>query len=58
MVYLDEPEEGGGTEFQHPGLTIARRRGRLLARDNLRPGGLPGPATLHAGLPALRGSIS
>ena len=55
MVYLNEPEEGGATRFKTIGKTIQPESGKLLAWNNLLPGGTPNPATLHQGMKVRRG---
>ncbi len=51
VMYLNTPEQGGGTAFPEIGLTVTARRGAAVyfayeAGD---------PSSLHAGLPVLRG---
>jgi prolyl 4-hydroxylase len=55
MLYLNAPEEGGGTRFKSIGKTIQPERGKLLAWNNLLPDGSPNPATLHQGMKVRRG---
>lgn len=58
MLHLVTPGEGGETRFPHarPGpAVVAARAGRLVAWRNLLPDGTPDPASLHEGLPVLRG---
>ena len=56
MLYLNEPEEGGATDFPHLGTAFLPKRGLLLAWNNMGPDGLPNPATLHAGTPVGAGT--
>lgn len=55
MIYLNRPEEGGATRFKAIGKTIQPEAGKLLAWNNLLPGGAPNPATLHQGMKVRRG---
>ena len=56
MIYLNEPEEGGGTRFKRIGKTVQPETGKLLAWNNLLPDGRPNPATLHQGMKVRRGT--
>jgi prolyl 4-hydroxylase len=56
MIYLNEPDEGGGTRFKRIGKTVHPQTGKLLAWDNLLPSGRPNPATLHQGMKVRRGT--
>jgi len=56
MVYLNEPEGGGATDFPELGLSVAPEAGTLLTWNNMDREGRPNPATLHAGTPVERGS--
>jgi GMP synthase-like glutamine amidotransferase len=51
MLFLDEPEGGGETNFPLAGVTIAPQAGTLLAWDNMDSTGQPNPQTLHEGRP-------
>jgi prolyl 4-hydroxylase len=55
MVYLNEPEDGGATRFKAIGKTVQPETGKLLAWNNLAPGGQPNPATIHQGMKVRRG---
>lgn len=55
MVYLNEVEEGGVTEFPRLSASIAPQPGALLLWNNNLPDGTPNPDTLHAALPVVRG---
>ena len=56
MIYLNQPEDGGATRFKLIGKTIQPETGKLLAWNNLLPGGRPNPATLHQGMKVRRGT--
>ena len=56
MIYLNEVEEGGATWFPQAGIRMAPRRGMLLAWNNMNPDGSPNLATLHEGMPVVRGT--
>jgi prolyl 4-hydroxylase len=56
MIYLNRPEDGGATRFKRIGKTIQPETGKLLAWNNLLPGGRPNPATLHQGMKVRRGT--
>jgi prolyl 4-hydroxylase len=56
MIYLNEPEDGGGTRFKTIGKTVQPETGKLLAWNNLLPDGRPNPATLHQGVKVRRGT--
>jgi prolyl 4-hydroxylase len=55
MVYLNEVEEGGATDFSRISLTIEPQPGALLIWNNALPDGRPNPEVLHAALPVVRG---
>lgn len=56
MVFLNEPEAGGETEFPKLGLKVLPRTGMLLAWNNLGPDGAPNFLTLHSGNPVVAGT--
>jgi prolyl 4-hydroxylase len=56
MIYLNQPDEGGATRFKTIGKTVQPEAGKLLAWNNLLPGGAPNPATLHQGMKVRRGT--
>jgi prolyl 4-hydroxylase len=56
MVYLNQPEDGGGTRFKQIGKIFQPEPGKLLAWHNLDAGGRPNYQTLHAGLKVYRGT--
>jgi prolyl 4-hydroxylase len=55
MVYLNDVEEGGTTDFPLLGLSFQPRAGTMLIWNNADPEGNPNPDTLHAGTPVVRG---
>ena len=56
MVFLNEPEEGGETDFTQLEYKVPPRKGMLLAWNNMLPDGRPNMNTLHAGTPIVRGT--
>ncbi|MBH5321008.1 prolyl hydroxylase family protein [Aurantiacibacter sediminis] len=55
MLTLNQPREGGETDFPHLDLRIRPEPGRLLLWNNMLPDGRPNMKTLHAGMPVTRG---
>ncbi|ANY19682.1 hypothetical protein A6F68_01164 [Tsuneonella dongtanensis] len=55
MIYLNEPREGGETEFPKFDLRLAPEAGTLVIWNNMRPDGSPNSNTLHAALAVKRG---
>ena len=55
MVNLNEPREGGETDFPQLGIRVRPKTGTLVLWNNMDANGHPNPRTLHAGLPVLRG---
>ncbi|MCU4117545.1 2OG-Fe(II) oxygenase [Variovorax sp. N23] len=53
VMYLQEPERGGGTVFPDIGLEVAPKRGTAVFFSYERPD--PGTRTLHGGAPVLAG---
>jgi prolyl 4-hydroxylase len=53
LLYLNTPEEGGGTGFTDIGLEVAAQKGNAVFFSYDRPH--PSTKTLHAGLPVMRG---
>ncbi len=49
VMYLNEPEQGGGTTFPDVGLTVAPQRGNAVFFSYARPH--PSTRTLHGGAP-------
>lgn len=56
MVFLNDVEEGGTTDFIELGLSLEPKAGVLLAWNNATPDGLANRKTLHAGRPVIAGS--
>ena len=56
MVFLNEVEEGGTTDFVDLGVSLAPKTGVLLAWNNTNPDGLVNHKTLHAGRPVIAGA--
>jgi len=56
MLYLNEVEAGGATDFPRLGLSIEPETGLLLAWDNMDRHGRPNRALLHAGAVVTRGN--
>jgi prolyl 4-hydroxylase len=55
MLYLNEVEEGGATDFPMLGISIPPQAGLLLIWNNARPDGAPNPDSMHAGTPVISG---
>ena len=55
MLYLNDVEEGGETEFKHLKLKIKPKEGTLLAWNNLNYDGSPNLKTIHEALPPKSG---
>jgi len=55
MIFLNEPEEGGTTEFPHLGLGVRPQAGMMLIWNNVKPDGTLNYKTLHTGTPVVRG---
>jgi prolyl 4-hydroxylase len=55
MVFLNEVEEGGQTDFSALGLAVEPEMGTLLVWNNATPEGYSNEWTMHAGLPVTRG---
>lgn len=55
MVYLNNVEEGGATDFPKIDISIPPQRGTLIAWSNALPDGRPNLDTLHAGTPVRAG---
>jgi prolyl 4-hydroxylase len=56
MVYLNDVEEGGGTDFKSVNCTIKPRKGMGLAWNNRHADGETNTNTEHAGLPIIKGT--
>lgn len=55
MVYLNDVDEGGETVFPRLNVMFSPRQGRAVIWNNLSPDGRPNLASLHQGLPVVRG---
>ena len=55
MIWLNEPREGGETDFPKLGRSFRPQTGTLLVWNNMTPEGHPNTRTLHAGMPVKRG---
>lgn len=55
MIYLNQVEEGGATDFTNLSLSIEPKPGVLLIWNNADHSGVPNPMTEHAGKPVVRG---
>lgn len=55
MVYLNNCQAGGGTNFVALNKIFTPRKGMALVWNNLLPDGRPNPNTLHAGMPVEAG---
>jgi len=56
MIYLNEPEAGGATQFKLLGFQVEPKLGRILVWNNMALDGSPNPWTLHEGMPVERGT--
>lgn len=56
MIYLNQPEDGGATDFPALGISVNPRGGLLLAWNNMGIDGAPNLRTLHAGMPVQAGT--
>jgi prolyl 4-hydroxylase len=55
MIYLNDVEDGGATDFSRVGVTVTPRQGMLLAWNNATRDGSPNRKTLHAAKPVVKG---
>lgn len=56
LMYLNEPEKGGGTSFPRLDMEVRARRGRMLLFHNCYPGSsIRHPDSLHGGMPVRKG---
>lgn len=55
MVYLNDVEEGGETEFPSLGVAVPAERGKGVFWANVTSDGRPYPASLHGSVPVVRG---
>ncbi|MCZ8321269.1 MAG: 2OG-Fe(II) oxygenase [Novosphingobium sp.] len=56
MIYLNDVEEGGTTDFPKVGVSIPPQRGALIIWNNATLDGSLNQDTLHAGTPVIRGT--
>jgi prolyl 4-hydroxylase len=55
MIFLDQPEAGGNTEFPELGLGVRPQPGKMLIWNNATPEGALNYKTLHTGTPVTAG---
>ena len=55
MIYLNNVDGGGATEFVDLGQKIYPQKGRAVIWNNLHPDGSPNPLTRHRGMPVTAG---
>lgn len=55
MVYLNDVEQGGETEFLELGLKFTPKRGMAVVWNNLNIDGTPNPSTIHQAHPIIAG---
>lgn len=55
MMFLNEPEQGGQTNFPHANIRVTPRTGNLLTWNNLDEYGEPNRYSLHQGMPVEAG---
>ena len=55
MMFLNEPEAGGQTNFPQANIRVTPRTGNLLAWNNLDRFGMPNMHSLHQGMPVEAG---
>jgi len=55
MIFLNEPAEGGETDFPKLGIALRPQAGTLCIWNNMDRSGHPNMKTLHAGMPVRRG---
>jgi prolyl 4-hydroxylase len=55
MIFLDQPDKGGNTEFPELGIGVRPQAGRMLIWNNAKPDGTLNHKTLHAGTPVMAG---
>jgi len=56
MIFLNQAEEGGTTEFPYARLGVKPLTGTMLIWNNMYPDGTPNPYTLHTGKPVIKGT--
>lgn len=55
MIFLNEPEAGGATNFPNANVKVSPRAGNLLAWNNMNRLGEPNNFSLHQGMPVEAG---
>jgi prolyl 4-hydroxylase len=55
MVFLNEPKEGGETDFPLLGIALKPQTGTMAVWNNMDVHGHPNMKTLHAGTPVRKG---
>lgn len=55
MLFLNEPEGGGHTDFTQAGVSLRPRTGNLVVWNNLTPEGELNPRSMHTGTPVTAG---
>jgi prolyl 4-hydroxylase len=55
MIFLNEPEQGGATEFSHLGIGIRPATGMMLIWNNVNLDGTLNYKSLHTGTPVIAG---
>ena len=55
MIFLNEPESGGQTNFPKVNVKITPRAGNLFTWNNMDVAGAPNDFTLHQGMPVVAG---
>ena len=55
MIFLNEPEAGGNTEFPELGFGMRPQAGKMLMWNNVKPDGTLNYKTLHTGTPVTAG---
>ena len=56
MVFLNDVEKGGATQFANIGVSVTPKPGVLLMWNNALPDGSPNADTIHAGTPVEAGT--
>ena len=55
MIFLNDVEEGGSTEFTRLGISIPPQQGAVIIWNNANPDGTPNHQTMHAATPVVQG---
>lgn len=56
MIYLNDVEEGGETEFHNLGLKFKPKKGQAVVWHNIDENFKENPDTIHSGLPVIKGT--